>query len=103
MVLRPQIEAVQSQVKESNEALRFAQNELSERRRFLQGLEVEFDSLRKQVRGVEACVSRDNAHPHPHPTTNTHYVSGTSENNHISCPSVNKERCKVHCIFILLS
>lgn len=45
----PQIEAVQSQVKESNEALRFAQSELSERRRFLQGLEVELDGLRKQV------------------------------------------------------
>lgn len=47
--LCPQIEAVQSQVKESNEALRFAQSELRERRRFLQGLEVELDSLRKQV------------------------------------------------------
>lgn len=45
----PQIEAVQSQVKESNEALRFAQSEMRERRRFLQGLEVELDSLRKQV------------------------------------------------------
>lgn len=45
----PQMETVQSQVKESNEALRFAQSELSERRRFLQGLEVELDSLRKQV------------------------------------------------------
>lgn len=45
----PQIEAVQSQVKESNEALRFAQSELIERKRFLQGLEVELDSLRKQV------------------------------------------------------
>lgn len=44
------MEGVQSQVKESNEALRFAQSELSERRRFLQGLEVEFESLRKQVR-----------------------------------------------------
>lgn len=47
--MRPQIEAVQSQVKESNEALRFAQSEMRERRRFLQGLEVELDSLRKQV------------------------------------------------------
>lgn len=44
-----QLETVQSEVKESNEALRCAQNELSERRRFLQGLEVELDSLRKQV------------------------------------------------------
>lgn len=45
-----QLEAVQSEVKESNEALRCAQSELSERRRFLQALEVELDSLRKQVR-----------------------------------------------------
>lgn len=44
-----QLEAVQSEVKESNEALRCAQSELSERRRFLQALEVELDSLRKQV------------------------------------------------------
>lgn len=48
-VMCPQIEAVQSQVKESNEALHFAQSELTERQRFLQGLEVELDSLRKQV------------------------------------------------------
>lgn len=40
---------MQSEVKESNEALRCAQSELSERRRFLQALEVELDSLRKQV------------------------------------------------------
>lgn len=45
-----QLEAVQSEVKESNEVLRCAQSELSERRRFLQALEVELDSLRKQVR-----------------------------------------------------
>lgn len=44
-----QLESVQSEVKESNEALRCAQSELSERRRFLQALEVELDSLRKQV------------------------------------------------------
>lgn len=44
-----QLDAVQSEVKESNEALRCAQSELSERRRFLQALEVELDSLRKQV------------------------------------------------------
>lgn len=44
-----QLETVQSEVKESNEALRCAQSELSERRRFLQALEVELDSLRKQV------------------------------------------------------
>ncbi|XP_035513853.1 keratin, type 1, gene c5 [Morone saxatilis] len=47
------LEAVQSEVKESNEALRCAQNELSERRRFLQALEVELDSLRKQVAVLE--------------------------------------------------
>lgn len=44
-----QLESVQSEVKESNEALRCAQNEFNERRRFLQGLEVELESLRKQV------------------------------------------------------
>lgn len=44
-----QLETVQSEVKENNEALRCAQNELGERRRFLQGLEVELDSVRKQV------------------------------------------------------
>ncbi|XP_061528369.1 keratin, type 1, gene c5 isoform X1 [Phycodurus eques] len=43
------LDAVQSEVKESNEALRCAQSELSERRRFLQALDVELDSLRKQV------------------------------------------------------
>ncbi|XP_038155990.1 keratin, type 1, gene c5 [Cyprinodon tularosa] len=47
------LEAVQSEVKESNEALRCAQGELSERRRFLQALEVELDSLRKQVSVLE--------------------------------------------------
>ena len=50
-----QLEAVQSEVKESNEALRCAQSELSERRRFLQALEVELDSLRKQV---QHCLNR---------------------------------------------
>lgn len=44
-----QLETMQSEVKENNEALRCAQNELNERRRFLQGLEVELESLRKQV------------------------------------------------------
>lgn len=44
-----QLETLQSEVKESNEALRCAQSELNERRRFLQALEVELDSLRKQV------------------------------------------------------
>uniref|UniRef100_A0A3B3ZXP8 IF rod domain-containing protein n=1 Tax=Periophthalmus magnuspinnatus TaxID=409849 RepID=A0A3B3ZXP8_9GOBI len=47
------LDAVQSEVKESNEALRCAQTELSERRRFLQALEVELDSLRKQVNVLE--------------------------------------------------
>ncbi|XP_030581546.1 vimentin A2-like [Archocentrus centrarchus] len=47
------LEAVQSEVKESNEALRCAQSELSERRRFLQALEVELDNLRKQVSVLE--------------------------------------------------
>ncbi|TRY94628.1 hypothetical protein DNTS_001882 [Danionella cerebrum] len=47
------LEAVQSEVKESNEALRCAQSELNERRRFLQALEVELDSLRKQVGVLE--------------------------------------------------
>uniref|UniRef100_A0A3Q3IWP2 IF rod domain-containing protein n=1 Tax=Monopterus albus TaxID=43700 RepID=A0A3Q3IWP2_MONAL len=47
------LEAVQSEVKESNEALHCAQAELSERRRFLQALEVELDSLRKQVSVLE--------------------------------------------------
>ncbi|XP_057687872.1 keratin, type I cytoskeletal 18-B-like [Corythoichthys intestinalis] len=47
------LDAVQSEVKESNEALRCAQGELSERRRFLQALEVELDSLRKQASVLE--------------------------------------------------
>ncbi|XP_035864909.1 keratin, type 1, gene c5 isoform X2 [Sander lucioperca] len=47
------LEAVQSEVKESNEALRCAQSEFSERRRFLQALEVELNSLRKQVGVLE--------------------------------------------------
>lgn len=37
-------------MRESNEALRGAQSELTERQRFLQTLEVEFESLHKQVR-----------------------------------------------------
>lgn len=48
-----QLEAVQSEVKENNDALRCAQSELSERRRFLQALEVELDSLRKQVMNAQ--------------------------------------------------
>ncbi|XP_034452616.1 keratin, type 1, gene c5 [Hippoglossus hippoglossus] len=47
------LDAVQSEVRESNEALRCAQTELSERRRFLQALEVELGSLRKQVSVLE--------------------------------------------------
>ncbi|XP_028313683.1 keratin, type 1, gene c5 isoform X2 [Gouania willdenowi] len=47
------LEGIQSEVKESNEALRCAQGELSERRRFMQALEVELDSLRKQVGVLE--------------------------------------------------
>ncbi|XP_060928000.1 keratin, type I cytoskeletal 18-like [Limanda limanda] len=47
------LDAVQSEVRESNEALRNAQAELSERRRFLQALEVELGSLRKQVSVLE--------------------------------------------------
>lgn len=38
------------QVRESNEALRGSQSELTERQRFLQTLEVELESLHKQVR-----------------------------------------------------
>lgn len=44
-----QLETVQNEVKESNEALRGAQGELVERQRFLQTLEVELESLHKQV------------------------------------------------------
>jgi len=43
------LETVQNEVKESNEALRGAQGELMERQRFLQNLEVELESLHKQV------------------------------------------------------
>lgn len=44
-----QLDTLQSEVKESNEALRAAQSELIERQRFLQGLEVQLESLHKQV------------------------------------------------------
>ncbi|XP_076007002.1 keratin, type 1, gene c5 [Genypterus blacodes] len=47
------LDTIQSEVKQSNEALRCAQSELCERRRFLQALEVELDSLRKQVGVLE--------------------------------------------------
>ncbi|XP_077593544.1 keratin, type I cytoskeletal 18 isoform X1 [Stigmatopora nigra] len=48
-----QLEAVQNDVKESNEALRCARGELVERQRFLQTLEVELESLQKQVAALE--------------------------------------------------
>ncbi|XP_017546627.1 keratin, type 1, gene c5 [Pygocentrus nattereri] len=54
------LESVQSEVKESNEALRCAQSELNERRRFLQSLEVELDSLRKQVGVLEGNLGETN-------------------------------------------
>lgn len=44
-----QLETMQLEVKENNEALRNAQSELVERQRFLQTLEVELESLHKQV------------------------------------------------------
>ena len=44
-----QLEVVQHEVKESNEALRTAQAELVDRQRFLQTLEVEMEGLHKQV------------------------------------------------------
>ncbi|XP_041742853.1 keratin, type I cytoskeletal 18-like [Coregonus clupeaformis] len=47
------LETVQSEVKESNEALREAQSELVERQRFLQNLEVELESLHKQVSALK--------------------------------------------------
>uniref|UniRef100_A0A8B9GQK1 Si:ch211-243g18.2 n=1 Tax=Astyanax mexicanus TaxID=7994 RepID=A0A8B9GQK1_ASTMX len=50
---RKKLEGVQTEVRESNEALRGAQNELSERQRFLQTLEVELESLHKQVAALE--------------------------------------------------
>ncbi|XP_051526858.1 keratin, type 1, gene c5 isoform X1 [Myxocyprinus asiaticus] len=54
------LETVQSEVKESNEALRCTQSELNERRRFLQALEVELDSLRKQVGVLEGNLGETN-------------------------------------------
>ncbi|KAL6097021.1 uncharacterized protein ACO6RY_06212 [Pungitius sinensis] len=50
---RKKLETVQNNVKESNEALRGAQSELVERQRFLQNLEVELESLHKQVAALE--------------------------------------------------
>ncbi|XP_017265984.1 keratin, type I cytoskeletal 18 [Kryptolebias marmoratus] len=50
---RKKLETVQTEVKESNEALRGAQGELLERQRFLQTLEVELESLHKQIAALE--------------------------------------------------
>ncbi|XP_056258759.1 keratin, type I cytoskeletal 18 isoform X2 [Seriola aureovittata] len=50
---RKKLETVQNEVKESNEALRGAQSELIERQRFLQSLEVELESLHKQIAALE--------------------------------------------------
>ncbi|MEQ2246659.1 hypothetical protein ILYODFUR_001628 [Ilyodon furcidens] len=50
---RKKLETVQNEVKESNEALRRAQGELTERQRFLQTLEVELDSLHKQIAALD--------------------------------------------------
>ncbi|KAJ8401978.1 hypothetical protein AAFF_G00375590 [Aldrovandia affinis] len=50
---KKKLDTVQSEVKDSNESLRNAQNDLIERQRFLQTLEVELDSLRKQVGALE--------------------------------------------------
>ncbi|XP_044031171.1 keratin, type I cytoskeletal 18 isoform X3 [Siniperca chuatsi] len=50
---RKKLEMVQNEVKESNEALRGAQSELIERQRFLQNLEVELESLHKQIAALE--------------------------------------------------
>ncbi|XP_075900975.1 keratin, type I cytoskeletal 18 [Nelusetta ayraudi] len=47
------LDALQSEVKQSNEALRGAQGEMVERQRFLQTLEVELESLHKQVAALE--------------------------------------------------
>ncbi|CAM4730556.1 hypothetical protein PO909_022298 [Leuciscus waleckii] len=50
---RKKLEMVHMQVRESNEALRGSQSELTERQRFLQTLEVELESLHKQVSALE--------------------------------------------------
>lgn len=98
-----QQEAVQSEVKQSNEALRSAQTEFSERRRFLQALEVELDSLRKQVQSAHAaavwsehlnCLRQHSTcarkHmsmvPTPIQTTSLHYFY-TGNNNNKYVPS----------------
>ncbi|CAL1570017.1 unnamed protein product [Knipowitschia caucasica] len=50
---RKKLDTVQSEVRENNEALRGAQGELTERQRFLQTLEVEMESLHKQISALE--------------------------------------------------
>ncbi|XP_061589388.1 keratin, type I cytoskeletal 18 [Cololabis saira] len=50
---RKKLETMQNEVKESNEALRGAQGELTERQRFLHTLEVDLESLHKQVAAME--------------------------------------------------
>lgn len=96
-MLLPQVEAVQSQVKENNDALRFAQSELSERRRFLQGLEVELDSLRKQVRNDGAWDLQGQHTTCPRPAPAVIFPSSLSESSesHFSL-SANTEWYKVH-------
>ncbi|KAL0979599.1 hypothetical protein UPYG_G00187100 [Umbra pygmaea] len=54
------LESVQSEVKESGEALRCAHSELNERRRFLQALGGDLDSLRKQVVVLEGNLGETN-------------------------------------------
>ncbi|XP_076140616.1 keratin, type I cytoskeletal 18 isoform X1 [Alosa pseudoharengus] len=54
------LDIVQTEVKESNEALRSAQNELSERQRFLQTLEVELENLHKQLSTLEGNLGETN-------------------------------------------
>ncbi|CAJ1070917.1 keratin%2C type I cytoskeletal 18-like [Xyrichtys novacula] len=58
---RKKLETVQNEVKESNEALRGAQGELLERQRFLQNLEVELESLHKQVAALEGNLGETGA------------------------------------------
>ncbi|XP_034048217.1 keratin, type I cytoskeletal 18 [Thalassophryne amazonica] len=50
---RKKLDTVQTEVKESNEALRGAQSELTERQRFLQTLEVELESIHKQIAALD--------------------------------------------------
>ncbi|MFT7815470.1 keratin, type I cytoskeletal 18-like [Arapaima gigas] len=57
---KKKLETVQSEVQESNEALRSSQSEFSDRKRFLQTLEVELESLRKQVGTLEGNLGEVN-------------------------------------------